>query len=162
MSIDTQALKSSELGKIVLFYTKCKRVELGIKRIADQLVSKSRSARAFIQRRVLRRTVSVTWMRPLLRRSANYRNRPAVLVSDPSLSRGGPSGPRVGTQSLSATGVSHARIPETVHQAYLVAPQSHSQVEGTSRVGMQKATAKKSREFAKRLAEARKGERRAT
>jgi hypothetical protein len=39
MSIDTQSLKSSELGKIVLFYTKCPRVDPAIKRMADQLVS---------------------------------------------------------------------------------------------------------------------------
>lgn len=41
MSIDTQSLKSSELGKVVLFYTKCKRVDPTIKRLADNLVSKS-------------------------------------------------------------------------------------------------------------------------
>lgn len=38
-SIDTQSLKASELGKIVLFYTKCPRVDPAIKRTADQLVS---------------------------------------------------------------------------------------------------------------------------
>ena len=39
LSIETSALKASGLGKIVYFYTKCKRVEPFIKRMADQLVS---------------------------------------------------------------------------------------------------------------------------
>ncbi|KAG0144497.1 hypothetical protein CROQUDRAFT_13025, partial [Cronartium quercuum f. sp. fusiforme G11] len=34
MSIDTQSLKSSELGKVVLFYTKCKKVDTSVKHLA--------------------------------------------------------------------------------------------------------------------------------
>lgn len=38
MQIDTISLKMSGLGKIVLFYSKCPRVETAIKRIAERLV----------------------------------------------------------------------------------------------------------------------------
>jgi transcription factor SPN1 len=53
--IDTSVLKESGLGKIVLFYTKCKRVTPDIARIADELVS--------------------TWSRPIIKRSASYRDK---------------------------------------------------------------------------------------
>lgn len=55
LSIETSALKSSGLGKIVYFYTKCKRVEPSIQRVADQLVR--------------------DWMRPILRRSKTFKDR---------------------------------------------------------------------------------------
>lgn len=53
--IDTSVLKESGLGRIVLFYTKCKRVTAEISRIADELVS--------------------AWSRPIIKRSASYRDR---------------------------------------------------------------------------------------
>lgn len=53
--IDTAVLKESGLGRIVLFYTKCKRVNPDIARIANDLVS--------------------TWSRPIIKRSASYRDR---------------------------------------------------------------------------------------
>ncbi|KAJ6531920.1 hypothetical protein B0H19DRAFT_1189199 [Mycena capillaripes] len=53
--IDSAVLKESGLGRIVLFYTKCKRVTPDIKRIASELVS--------------------TWSRPIIKRSASYRDR---------------------------------------------------------------------------------------
>lgn len=53
--IDTSVLKESGLGRIVLFYTKCKRVTSDISRIADELVS--------------------AWSRPIIKRSASYRDR---------------------------------------------------------------------------------------
>jgi hypothetical protein len=41
MEIETSQLKASELGKVVYFYaTRKKRVEPGVKRQADALVSK--------------------------------------------------------------------------------------------------------------------------
>ncbi|KAG0145620.1 hypothetical protein CROQUDRAFT_658416 [Cronartium quercuum f. sp. fusiforme G11] len=40
MSIDTQSLKLSELGKVILFYTNCKRVDTSVKCLANNLVSK--------------------------------------------------------------------------------------------------------------------------
>lgn len=53
--IDSAVLKESGLGRIVLFYIKCKRVTPDIKRIANELVS--------------------TWSRPIIKRSASYRDR---------------------------------------------------------------------------------------
>ncbi|EKM78615.1 hypothetical protein AGABI1DRAFT_114233 [Agaricus bisporus var. burnettii JB137-S8] len=53
--IDTAVLKESQLGRVVLFYTKCKRVTPDIARIANHLVS--------------------TWSRPIIKRSASYRDR---------------------------------------------------------------------------------------
>ncbi|KAJ7126870.1 hypothetical protein C8R44DRAFT_701702 [Mycena epipterygia] len=53
--IDSAVLKESGLGRVVLFYTKCKRVTPDIKRIATDLVS--------------------TWSRPIIKRSASYRDR---------------------------------------------------------------------------------------
>ncbi|TFK75186.1 hypothetical protein BDN72DRAFT_758164 [Pluteus cervinus] len=53
--IDTAVLKESGLGRIVLFYTKCKRVTPDIARIAGDLVS--------------------TWSRPIIKKSASYRDR---------------------------------------------------------------------------------------
>jgi len=52
MNIDTETLRESGLGKIVLFYTKCPRVIPRIARIASNLVD--------------------TWTRPILKRSASY------------------------------------------------------------------------------------------
>lgn len=62
MFIDTSALKESGLGKIVLFYTKKnKRVSSTIKSAADRLIA--------------------AWSRPILKRSAFYRDRSLVLSS---------------------------------------------------------------------------------
>ncbi|KAJ6576621.1 hypothetical protein DFH09DRAFT_1149878 [Mycena vulgaris] len=52
---DSAVLKESGLGRVVLFYTKCKRVTPDIKRTANDLVS--------------------TWSRPIIKRSASYRDR---------------------------------------------------------------------------------------
>jgi len=68
--IDTAVLKESGLGRIVLFYTKCKRVQPDIVRIAGELVS--------------------TWSRPIIKRSASYRDRiiPTATAHDVDLRAG--------------------------------------------------------------------------
>jgi len=53
--IDTNVLKDARLGRVVIFYTKCKRVTPDIARLANDLVS--------------------TWSRPIIKRSASYRDR---------------------------------------------------------------------------------------
>ncbi|OJT07449.1 Transcription factor IWS1 [Trametes pubescens] len=53
--IDTNVLKESKLGRVVLFYTKCKRATPDIARAANDLVS--------------------IWSRPIIKRSASYRDR---------------------------------------------------------------------------------------
>ncbi|PFH53170.1 hypothetical protein AMATHDRAFT_73710 [Amanita thiersii Skay4041] len=60
--IDSAVLKESGLGRIVLFYTKCKRVTPDIGRIANDLV--------------------MTWARPIVKRSASYRDRIVPVVQD--------------------------------------------------------------------------------
>ena len=53
--IDSPALKESGLGRIVLFYTKCKRVERDVAKVAKELVE--------------------SWSRPIVGRSKEYRDR---------------------------------------------------------------------------------------
>ena len=60
--IDAPVLKESGLGRIILFYTKCKRVTSDIQRIANDLVS--------------------IWSRPIIKRSASYRDRVVPVVAD--------------------------------------------------------------------------------
>jgi transcription factor SPN1 len=48
-------LRESGVGRVMFFYTKCPRIEPKVKRVADQLVAK--------------------WSRPILRRSADYREK---------------------------------------------------------------------------------------
>ncbi|KJA26245.1 hypothetical protein HYPSUDRAFT_52560 [Hypholoma sublateritium FD-334 SS-4] len=60
--IDSAVLKESGLGRIVLFYTKCKRVTPDITRTANELVS--------------------VWSRPIIKRSASYRDRIVPVAQD--------------------------------------------------------------------------------
>jgi transcription factor SPN1 len=60
--IDAPVLKESGLGRIVLFYTKCKRVTSDIQRTANDLVS--------------------IWSRPIIKRSASYRDRVVPIAAD--------------------------------------------------------------------------------
>ena len=55
LPVGKDALISSGVGKVVLFYTKSKKPEPGIKRTAERLLAE--------------------WTRPILKRSDNYRNR---------------------------------------------------------------------------------------
>ncbi|CAJ2503417.1 Uu.00g108110.m01.CDS01 [Anthostomella pinea] len=55
LPIEKEALKSSGIGKIVLFYTKSKRPEIGIKRMAERLLGE--------------------WSRPILNRTDDYKKR---------------------------------------------------------------------------------------
>ncbi|KAI1452319.1 hypothetical protein F4805DRAFT_447776 [Annulohypoxylon moriforme] len=55
LPIEKEALRSSGIGKVVLFYTKSKKPEVGIKRMAERLLGE--------------------WSRPILNRSDNYKKR---------------------------------------------------------------------------------------
>jgi transcription factor SPN1 len=55
LPIRTDNLRESGIGRVMFFYTKCPRIEPKVKRVADQLVAK--------------------WSRPILRRSADYREK---------------------------------------------------------------------------------------
>jgi len=69
MEIDTNALKESGLGRVVLFYTRCKRVTSRISKIANTLVS--------------------NWSRPIIKKSASYKDRhvPVAAEGDGSVIR---------------------------------------------------------------------------
>lgn len=53
--IDKDALKESKLGRVIVFYTKCKKATPDIQRMANELISQ--------------------WSRPIIKRSASYRDR---------------------------------------------------------------------------------------
>lgn len=55
LPIEKEALLSSGIGKVVLYYTKSKRPEIGIKRTAERLLGE--------------------WSRPILKRSDDYKKR---------------------------------------------------------------------------------------
>lgn len=55
LPIDKETLLASGIGKVVLYYTKSKRPEIGIKRIAERLLA--------------------DWSRPILKRSDDYKKR---------------------------------------------------------------------------------------
>jgi transcription factor SPN1 len=55
LPIEKEALLSSGIGKVVLYYTKSKKPEIGIKRIAERLLGE--------------------WSRPILKRSDDYKKR---------------------------------------------------------------------------------------
>ncbi|GAA5872369.1 hypothetical protein JCM3774_004502 [Rhodotorula dairenensis] len=109
LPIELSALKSSGLGKIVYFYTKCKRVDPQIKRVADQLVA--------------------DWMRPILRRSGAFIDREggaglgggygstshaaAIAAARKLAMQQGPGG---------AAATRHARIPEALTATFQNAP----------------------------------------
>lgn len=58
LPIEKEALLSSGMGKLVVFYTKSKRPEIGVKRIAERLLGE--------------------WSRPILKRSDDYKKRRVV------------------------------------------------------------------------------------
>ena len=75
LSISKDTLISSGLGKVVIFYTKSKKVQPEILRQADRLLAE--------------------WTRPILKRSDNYRNRALeTRVYDPDASKAASKGSR--------------------------------------------------------------------
>jgi transcription factor SPN1 len=117
--IDSSALKESGLGRIVLFYTKCRRVERDVAKVAKELVE--------------------SWSRPIVGRSKEYRDRVVPVVAggvDASFahSQGGPTGKltlasilarakeeesRPGARKVRKNAVS---IPQRELGTYMVAP----------------------------------------
>lgn len=114
--IDTNVLKESRLGRVILFYTKCKRVTPDIQRAANELVS--------------------IWSRPIIKRSASYRDR--VIPTAHVDGEGGPGGAARGGERLNAI-LARAResdknrvrknavqIPQSQLGSYTVAPRSNA------------------------------------
>jgi len=114
LDIDTAVLKESKLGRIVLFYTKCKRVTPDITRTADSLVS--------------------TWSRPIIKRSASYRDR-AIPTANMSAGDGGAPHERLNVILARAKEGERNRvrknavmIPQRELGSYTVAPRSNAGV----------------------------------
>ncbi|PWZ03689.1 hypothetical protein BCV70DRAFT_197891 [Testicularia cyperi] len=102
MSIDTISLKMSGLGKVVVFYSMCPRVEPSIKRSAEHLIE--------------------VWSRPVLKRSSSYRDRhvqSAEWSQDAITQRSALSGSQIADNSRRNVG-----IPSAVSSGFRVAPQS--------------------------------------
>lgn len=127
MFIDTSALKESGLGKIVLFYTKKnKRVSPAIKNQADNLIA--------------------AWSRPILKRSASYRDRTLTVaeVQSQDASGGNSQGSKRSNIKLSAILAegraedankprrNAVRIPEKNMAAFTVVPRSNVQTGGAA------------------------------
>ncbi|KAI8825612.1 uncharacterized protein EV422DRAFT_563443 [Fimicolochytrium jonesii] len=119
MDIATIHLRESHVGRIVNFYSKCGKATPDIQKIASQLIDK--------------------WMRPILGRSASYRDH--KVVSDPT------SGPRIKRVSRSElevpvesekTAFKRTRIPQKVSTAFTVIPKSDVQMTGDARVKSEK------------------------
>ena len=90
LPIGKEALVSSGIGKVVLFYTKSKKPEMGIKRQAERLLGE--------------------WTRPILKRSDDYRKRvleeieydPTKLPHRPSTQANGLPGSQIGIGETAA------------------------------------------------------------
>ncbi|KAI0649074.1 hypothetical protein C8Q79DRAFT_490922 [Trametes meyenii] len=111
--IDTNVLKESKLGRIILFYTKCKRVTPDIQRAANDLVS--------------------MWSRPIIKRSASYRDRIIPLApgdGEGSTSRGGERLnailARAKESEKNRTRKNAVMIPQSQLGSYTVAPRSNA------------------------------------
>ncbi|CAE7215056.1 unnamed protein product [Rhizoctonia solani] len=107
LDIDTPVLKESGLGKIVLFYTKCKRVTPAIRRTADTLVA--------------------NWSRPIVKRSASYRDRHVPTAESEVSVRTEKLNKLLERAALTNNGRGRknaVRIPESAIGRYTVAPKS--------------------------------------
>ncbi|POY72969.1 hypothetical protein BMF94_3955 [Rhodotorula taiwanensis] len=106
LSIELSALKSSGLGKVVYFYTKCKRVDPQIKRVADQLVA--------------------DWMRPILRRSGAFVDRESGAsggYGSASHAAAIAAARKLAMQQGAGAGATrHARIPEALTATFQNVP----------------------------------------
>ncbi|KAK9895649.1 hypothetical protein P389DRAFT_210537 [Cystobasidium minutum MCA 4210] len=106
MEIETSQLKASELGKIVYAYARSRKIEAGVKRLADQLV--------------------MQWMRPIVRRSALARDRVIQRAeAERDTTRRPAARPKGNTKTTAERQEitrRHASIPEAVSAGYTIAP----------------------------------------
>lgn len=104
MSIDTISLKMSGLGRVVVFYTLCKRVEPSIHRVAEHLVE--------------------VWTRPVLKRSASYRDRQVAQAEWHQNSPHNPSSQLHESAFATDKNRRHVGIPQSVTTGFQVAPRN--------------------------------------
>ncbi|KAG6851122.1 hypothetical protein H0H93_001002 [Arthromyces matolae] len=111
--IDSAVLRESGLGKIILFYTKCKRVTPDIAKVARELLS--------------------IWSRPIIKRSASYRDRVVPVALDLGEEGGQPPVRGEKLQAIMARAKESEKhrvrknavsIPQSEFGSYTVAPRS--------------------------------------
>ena len=106
LDITTQILRESKLGHIILFYTKCKRVTPDVKRVAERLME--------------------AWTRPIVKRSASYRDRAIPMAAAPQQRERERLGAILarGKEEPRRTRPNAVAIPQREMGTYTVAPQS--------------------------------------
>ena len=110
LPIDKESLISSGIGKVILFYTKSKKPEMGIKRAAERLLGE--------------------WTRPILKRSDDYRKRhlqsadydPLARVANPAAATQSAADVRARALQKPMAG-NRARV-EVEHKTYSIVPRS--------------------------------------
>ncbi|RMJ23446.1 hypothetical protein PHISP_05672, partial [Aspergillus sp. HF37] len=108
LPINKETLVASGIGKVIVFYTKVKRVEPGIKRMAERLLAE--------------------WTRPILQRSDDYSKRVYEEVAyDPSkiqasLPSAEATAAEVRARELLPPRLANRARPDTVHKSYTVVP----------------------------------------
>ncbi len=107
LPIDEITLKMSGLGKVVLFYSMCKRTDPAIKRAAEKLIE--------------------IWSRPILKRSASYRTRAIETKELRDLDRGEDM---YEIQSQVDSNRRHVAMPQAVKAGYTIAPRAVSGLSG--------------------------------
>jgi transcription factor SPN1 len=116
--IDASVLKESGVGRIILFYTKCKRVTPEITRTAKALV--------------------LTWSRPIIKRSASYRDRivPVAAEGDdmdrPGAARLNQILAKAREEEKGRVRRNHVMIPHREGGAYTVAPRVNAGIRGSN------------------------------
>jgi len=104
MYIDTNSLKESGVGRVVVFYTRCKRVTPQISRIANVLVT--------------------NWSRPIIKRSASYRDRHVPMAAETDQLPSRPKLHEILKRAENETKHTRARLPQSSIGSYQVAPRS--------------------------------------
>ncbi|KAG5518509.1 hypothetical protein PMAC_002905 [Pneumocystis sp. 'macacae'] len=113
LPIQTEHLRESGVGKVVLFYKQSKKPDLFIKRQADQLISE--------------------WSRPIIKRSSNYRDRSISTVLY------NPDTVAYSEQKISGNDIDDSKkaykktiIPTPISSSYEIAPKVHLRVNSTT------------------------------
>ncbi|SPO28110.1 related to SPN1 - Spt6-interacting putative elongation factor [Ustilago trichophora] len=135
MTIDTISLKMSGLGKVVVFYSMCSRVEPSIKRSAEHLIE--------------------IWSRPVLKRSSSYRDRHVASAEWNPDAYGQRAAPAFAGQ-VADNGRRNVGIPQAVTAGFRVAPQSTAGQRSDSSHEARMANHKRLNQFKSRLKEAKR------
>lgn len=135
MTIDTISLKMSGLGKVVVFYSMCSRVEPSIKRSAEHLIE--------------------IWSRPVLKRSSSYRDRHVASAEWNPDAYGQRAAPAFAGQ-VADNGRRNVGIPQAVTAGFRVAPQSTAGQRSDSGHEARMANHKRLNQFKSRLKEAKR------